>query len=131
MRSIPEWIGASDDTPIPPRVRLRVFDRDGGCCQCGCTRKIAAGENWETDHTVAIINGGENRELNLRTLLDEHHATKTKDDVREKSEVYQKRTRHLGIKRKSRMPGGRDSNIKIKMDGSVVDRRTGQPIGRG
>jgi len=28
-RSIPEWIGRIDDTPVPPRVRLRALERFG------------------------------------------------------------------------------------------------------
>ena len=29
-RSVAEWVGATPDTPVPPRVRLRVFERDEG-----------------------------------------------------------------------------------------------------
>ena len=29
-RSVPEWIGKTDDTPAPPRVRLRVLERCEG-----------------------------------------------------------------------------------------------------
>lgn len=132
MRSVPEWIGKTDDAAIPPRVRLRVFDKDNGCCQC-CGWKIAAGEKWQTDHTIAIVNGGENRESNLRTLLDGHHKNKTGADMKEKSKTYDKRTRHLGIKRRTGrgMPGSRDSNLKKCFDGTVIDRRTGLPAGRG
>jgi 5-methylcytosine-specific restriction enzyme A len=98
-REVPEWVGKTPDTPAPPRVRLRVFYRDSGTCQCGCERLIHAGERWHTDHTIALINGGENRESNLRTLLVKHHAAKTAEDVAEKSRVYRKRTKHLGIKK--------------------------------
>ena len=48
----------TDDTPVPPRVRARIFEAYGGICQCGCTRKIAAGEAWEVDHYVAADRGG-------------------------------------------------------------------------
>ena len=97
MRELPEWIGVPGGR-IPPRVRLRVFYRDSGICQCGCQRLIHAGEKWQTDHRIALVNGGENRESNLRTLLAKHHATKTKADVAEKSRVYRKQSKHLGIK---------------------------------
>ena len=99
MRAIDEWIGQTSNSRIPPRVRLRVFYRDSGICQCGCQRLIHAGEKWQTDHRIALVNGGENRESNLRTLLAKHHATKTKADVAEKSRVYRKRSSHLGIKK--------------------------------
>lgn len=124
-RALSEWIGKSDDTKIPPRVRLRVFYRDSGICQCGCTRMIYAGERWQTDHTVAIINGGENRESNLRTLLVKHHAEKTRADVAEKAKVYRKRAKHIGVQpRKGRpMPGSKASGIRKKFNGTV-ERRT-------
>lgn len=96
-RSVPEWIAASPDATVPPRVRLRIFDRYDGRCQCGCFRKIRAGERWDCEDTIAIINGGERRESNLKPWLTEHHKQKTRADVAEKSRVYRKRAKHLGI----------------------------------
>jgi hypothetical protein len=98
-RSLPEWIGASDDSAVPPRVRVRIFDRYEGRCQCGCNRKIMAGERWDAEDTIAIINGGQRRESNLKPWLSEHHPKKTKLDVAEKSRVYRKRSNHLGLKK--------------------------------
>ena len=98
-RSLPEWIGSSPDANIPPRVRLRIFDRYEGRCQCGCNRKIGAGERWDCEDTIAIINGGERRESNLKPWLTEHHKGKTAADVAEKSRVYRKRASHVGILR--------------------------------
>lgn len=109
-RAVEEWIGKTDDTPIPPRVRLRIFERDGGRCQCGCSRKILAGEAWQADHTIAIINGGPNRESNLRTLLDEHHKPKSRADVAEKSKVARVRKKHLGLMKPKRTIPGRRFN---------------------
>jgi 5-methylcytosine-specific restriction protein A len=97
-RALPEWIGKSPDSAVPPRVRLRVFDRYEGRCQCGCNRKIMAGERWDCEDTIALINGGERRESNLKPWLTEHHKGKTAQDVAEKSKVYRKRAKHLGIK---------------------------------
>lgn len=116
-RSVEEWRGKTADSPIPPRVRLRVFERDGGICQCGCEMVIFPGDKWQTDHTVALINGGENRESNLRTLLVKHHASKTAADVAEKSRVNRKRAAHLGIKKRRRTIPGR------KFDGTPVPAR--------
>ena len=31
-RSVPEWVGKSDDTRVPPRVRIRVYDAYDGVC---------------------------------------------------------------------------------------------------
>ncbi len=99
IRALPEWIGKSADSPVPPRVRVRIFDRYEGRCCCGCNRKIRAGERWDCEDEVAIINGGERREKNLRPFLTEHHPKKTAADVAEKSRVYRKRSAHLGVKK--------------------------------
>lgn len=53
MRSVDEWIGKNDDAAIPPRVRLRVFEKFGGICQLS-NRKIMAGEAWDLDHIKAL-----------------------------------------------------------------------------
>lgn len=42
--------------------------------------------------------------------------------VAEKSRIYRKRSKHLGVSKPSRFPGSRDSIWKKKMDGSVVRR---------
>lgn len=95
-RSVPEWIGASPDAPIPPRVKARVFERHNGVCHIS-GRKIRAGEPWDCDHVVALINGGENRETNLAPALKAPHREKTAADVAVKSKVARIRAKHLGV----------------------------------
>lgn len=100
---------------------VRVFLRYDGKCQCGCRRRIRSGEKWDADHAVALCNGGEHRENNLRPLLREHHKSKTREDLAIKSRTYKSRKRNLGI-RKARwrpMPGTRASGIRKRMDGSI------------
>jgi len=129
-RSVEEWSGATVDTPVPPRVRLRVFDRAGGCCQI-CTRKIRSGDRWVADHIQAIINGGENRERNLQLICDWcDRKVKTPADSAEKARTHAKRCADLGIKKKSTFRTSRDGPFKQKMDGTIVDRKTGKTIGR-
>lgn len=99
MRDVPEWIGRDDDTPVPPRVRLRVFDAKGGRCH-KCRRKIRVGESWTCEHVKAIINGGENRESKLDLTCSNCLPEKNADDVAEKSKVYKIRAKHLGIETK-------------------------------
>ena len=84
-----EWIGKNDDTPVPPRVRLRVLQRFGRRCDPngGCGRPIRPGDKWTCDHRAALINGGRNRELNLRPLCEWCDTNKTAVDVAEKSKV--------------------------------------------
>jgi 5-methylcytosine-specific restriction endonuclease McrA len=125
-RTVPEWIGKTNDTPVPDRVRMRVFIRNGGRCQCGCGIKIRPGDKWETDHATAVINGGPNRESNLRTLLDgrEHHGKKTRKDVAQKATNYRVMKKHFGLKsrRHSSWSCGKDTPFKKKLTGEVVKR---------
>jgi 5-methylcytosine-specific restriction enzyme A len=127
-RSVPEWIGKDDNDWPPRRVYLRVWDRFGGVCQCGCGRKITAGEPWNLDHVIAVINGGPNRESNFVPLLVSCHKAKTREDLAIKSKTARIKAAHLGVKAKSRpMPGSKASKFKRKMDGRVVRRDTGEP----
>jgi 5-methylcytosine-specific restriction protein A len=97
-RSIPEWIGKTPDTPAPPRVRLRVFEKHKGICHLS-GRKIMAGDKWQLEHPLAIINGGENRETNMAPALVEPHKVKTAEDMKQKAKNDRVRKRHLGIKK--------------------------------
>ncbi|SHG78432.1 hypothetical protein SAMN02745157_4824 [Kaistia soli DSM 19436] len=105
-RRISEWIGATPDSPIPARVRARVFLAHGGVCHIS-GRKIAPGEAWDCDHVVALINGGENRESNLAPALRDKHREKTAGDVAIKSKVARIRAKHLGIYPKGKPIPGR------------------------
>ena len=94
-RSVPLWIGKTDDSAIPPRVRVRVFERFGGICQLS-RRKIMAGEKWELDHIIPLIAGGRHAEDNLQPVLVAPHKLKTRDDVADKAKVARIRAKHLG-----------------------------------
>ncbi len=113
-RSLPEWIGKTPDQAIPPRVRLRVFERTQGRCAI-CTRQLRP-RQWDCDHRVALVNGGEHRERNLVPVCtDPCHRDKSKNDVAEKSSVYRRKLSAAGIrKRKTPMRGWR------RFDGTPV-----------
>lgn len=100
-RSVDEWIGKTDDTPVPPRVRLRVFEKyDGTCYLSG--RKIGPADQWDLEDIIALCNGGENRESNKAPALRDRHKEKTASDVAIKSKLANISRRHRGIKPKSR-----------------------------
>lgn len=96
-RSVEEWIGATPDTPVPPRVRLRMLEAKKHRCH-KCTRKILVGEEWTCEHLIALINGGQNREKNLDVTCCNCLPAKNAADVAEKAMIYRKRAKHLGIK---------------------------------
>lgn len=122
-RSLALWIGATDDTPAPPRVRLRVWDRCEGRCH-RCTRKIPTGDAWVLEHLKAVINGGRNAEDNLGLSCSWCVPAKNAEDVADKSEVATIRKKHLGIKeRKGQpIPGSKASGWRKPFNGPPVRR---------
>ncbi|MEQ1938590.1 HNH endonuclease signature motif containing protein [Mesorhizobium sp. CN5-321] len=93
-RTVSEWIGKTDDHRAPPRVRQRIFDDCGGKCHiCGV---VIVGKKWALDHLTALINGGENRQSNLKPVHITCHAVKTAADVAEKAKVAKVRGKHIG-----------------------------------
>ncbi len=118
-RALAEWIGRTPDTRAPPRVLLRIFEKHHGICGIS-GRKIQPGERWQADHIIALINGGENRESNLRPVLVDPHKEKTKADVAEKSKVADVAKRHHGIegapKRKIQSAGFRTEKKAPRTD---------------
>lgn len=121
MRSLPEWHGATDDSPIPPRVKDRIARKVGDCCQ-KCGRAIGGKLRAEFDHVTPLILGGKHAESNLQLLCSECHSAKSKLDVKLKVKVARVRRRHLGIRPKSRFACSRESRFKKKVSGDVVLR---------
>jgi 5-methylcytosine-specific restriction protein A len=99
--NIKEWIAGHDDQAIPPRVKIRVFDRFGGRC-AECSRKIGGSIRPAYDHIQALCNGGSHRESNLQLLCMSCHAIKTKQDVAEKKINARVRAKHIGARPSSR-----------------------------
>lgn len=120
-RTVPEWIGKTDDEPFPPRVRLRILRRFNFRCagQCG-GRLIVPGERWTCDHVRALINGGENRESNGQPLCALCNPEKNRADVAEKSKTASVAISTYGLKTSSRpIDGSRNTRFKKRMDGRV------------
>lgn len=125
-RSLDEWVAKHDDQKVPPRVRQRVFDRHNGICHL-TGRKIQPGERWELEHVHALILGGQHRESNMAPALAAAHKVKTATEMKVKSKIARVRKKHIGIaKPKSSLS---HPNLKRLMDGTVVDRRTGEIVG--
>lgn len=101
-RAVDLWVGKTDDTPAPPRVRVRVFDREHGRCH-RCTRLIRAGETWTLEHRVALINGGANAEDNMCLTCCNCLPIKNAEDQALKSDTYDKRRKHILPKAKGKM----------------------------
>lgn len=103
-RTVPEWIGKTDDAKVPPRVRLRILKRYDNCCYLS-GREIRPGDAWELEHKVALILGGEHRESNLAPALAEFHKPKTAAEMKVKAKTDALAKRHVGIKDAPKLKG--------------------------
>ncbi len=118
MRSVPEWHGRTDDSKVPDRVKIRVFERyHGACYRSGI--KIKPGDKWQCDHVISLANGGSHSEGNLAPILVQPHKEKTREDRKIQSRIYKIRKRHLGLRKPKGKPmaGSRSSNWKRKLNG--------------
>ncbi len=113
MRSVPEWVGKTDDSKVPGSVRVRVFEKyEGRCYLSGI--KIESGMDWDLEHILALCNGGEHRESNFAPALVAPHKDKTRADRRLKAKNDRVRKKHLGIKKPRTITRWR------KMNGQIV-----------
>ena len=126
-RSTEEWIGKSDDAKVPPRVRVRIFEREGGICHLTGRKIDPVRDEWDLDHKLALILGGQHRESNLFPALREHHRKKTAVEMGVKSKIARVKKKHLLGKPKS---NGFNQRFKLKINGDVVDTRTGEVVNR-
>jgi len=120
-RSVPEWRGKDDDSAIPPRVKLRVHDRHKGVCHI-CNLPIKPGETWHADHVIAIIEGGPNREDNLKPAHAHCNLAKANEEKARKSKVARTRKKHVGITRPKQtiQSRGFDTSQKPERKGKKV-----------
>lgn len=117
-RKLPEWIGKTDDTKVPPRVKQRVYDKAGGVCHI-CKLPIKQGETWHADHIKALIEGGENRESNLGPAHGHCNLAKANEEKTRKAKVQRTKEKHSGARRpaqKIQSPGFPKKERKEKID---------------
>lgn len=95
IRERPEWIAAHPDQAIPKVVRLRIWDREGGRCYL-TGAKIRPGDKFEYEHVIALANGGEHRERNIRLALTAPHRAKTSSDAKVTAKIRRVALKHIG-----------------------------------
>ena len=125
-REVPEWIAKHDDQKVPPRVKMRIFDRENGICHLTGAKIDPVRDQWDADHKIPLILGGEHRESNLFPALRDAHKKKTAAEVAVKSKIARTRKKHLGIKPTSK--SGFSKRFRKKLNGEVVDAVTGELI---
>ena len=117
---------------ISTSARVRLFTQHEGRCHI-CGEKIdGVRERWDVEHIIPLELGGADEPSNWAPAHVQCHKGKTKQDAADIGRARRISAKHIGAKAPSRnpLPGSRKSNIKIKLDGTAVDRRTGEPIGR-
>ncbi|MDR7032390.1 HNH endonuclease signature motif containing protein [Mesorhizobium sp. BE184] len=125
MRSVTEWIGRSDDSVPPDSCKLRILDRQEW--KCAASGVILDAKGVEFDHIVPLWLGGRNCESNLQALHPSAHSRKTKAEATVRAKINRNRIKRV-LKKKSRFAGSRDDWRKKRIDGSVIDRRTGEVL---
>ena len=120
-RAVPEWCGATADTPIPDRVKLRIWEREQGRCYLSGLKINALKDSFQYEHVIPVgLDGSMNRESNIRLALTAPHKEKTKRDRLAINKATRTARKHLGIhKAKSSLS---HPKLRRKVDGSVVER---------
>lgn len=107
------------------KIRASIIERaDGKCEGCGI---ILGGKSFEIDHILPAALGGTATQSNGRLLCIPCHREKTVKDVRRIRKADRQRDKHTGAICKAKWPMQR--RYKQKIDGTVVDRTTGNIVG--
>ncbi|MFJ6322313.1 MULTISPECIES: HNH endonuclease [unclassified Rhizobium] len=125
-RSVPEWIGRTDDSMPTDACKRRILDRQNWRCAITGV-EFRDGVKAEFDHIRPLWLDGENREDNLQAITEAAHKAKTQTEATVRAKVNRNQIKRILGKKKSSL-----SNPKYKklMDGTVVDRRTGEVVSR-
>lgn len=106
------------------KVKVQAVMRSGGHCE-SCGRKLLhVGDfKFEADHEIPDALNGPATLENCKVLCKSCHSTKTKNDVKIIAKAKRNYEKNYGIKRKrSIMPGSRDSLFRKKLNGRVERR---------
>lgn len=120
-------VGTTKRRSMSPSRRLRIWEAHGGIC-CLCQTKIdGVREDWTVEHLRALGLGGEDEDKNCAPAHERCRRQKDKVDVTSIAKAKRVKSKHLGIaKPKSSLT---HPQLKRLMDGTVVDRRTGEIVG--
>lgn len=108
-------------TEFSAKTKAQAFTRAKDRCEgCGAATKF---KPVHYDHDLACELGGDNSLENCKVLCVPCHKTKTRDrDMPLIAKSRRIRQREMGIRKRSKFPGSRDSKFKKKISGEVVFR---------
>jgi 5-methylcytosine-specific restriction endonuclease McrA len=109
------------------KVQLRIYERQNGVCACGCQVVMDFDrDEIDCDHIVALKDHGENRETNLQLLRRKCHRTKTAAENTARADANRHKAKALTSRKKSSFKTNRDGPFKKRMDGTLINRKTGE-----
>lgn len=103
---------------LSKKETLRLFELHGGTCHL-CGLKIQPGEAWEIDHVVEFKLTQDESDENMMPGHKKCHRQKTSDRAGELAKVERIRSKHLGVRKRSRLT---HPTKKRTVDGRVVPR---------
>lgn len=112
-RAVKEWIGKTPDSPIPPRVKLRILRRHDHICALSKVR-IPVGETPEFDHIKPLRDDGEHRESNLQPVRSKEHKLKTAREAAERANADRIQRKAYGLNKPKKKFQGRGFDKKPK-----------------
>lgn len=107
-------------TEFSAKVKVDAYRRSRNKCEI-CGQPLRAGK-IHYDHIVPDQLGGEATLENCQCVCVGCHKAKTREDVGRIAKAKRQERRHIGVRKRSRFPGSRDSEWKKTIDGRVVRR---------
>jgi 5-methylcytosine-specific restriction protein A len=125
----------TDRPRISDRARKRLFELHRGLCHLCETPINPMIEAYDLEHVRPRWSFQNPKEAdtdeNIQPAHRRCHKLKTIVEAGHRAKAIRREARAMGAHRsKSPLPAGRDSRLKRKMDGTVVDRYTGEIIRR-
>lgn len=118
-------LGTTKRKHFSPRQRLKIWEEHKGIC-CICGEKIdGTQEKWIIEHIRPLGLSGTNDPSNIGPAHSKCAQNKTSSDSSRIAKAKRQKQKHIGIKKPSQWRYG---NLKRRVDGVVVDRKTGEPI---
>lgn len=106
---------------FPPKIMVAAFERAKDHCE-SCGARLTTGK-FHYDHVIPDAMGGQPTLENCAVLCTGCHGTKTRtQDIPAIAKVKRVRAKHLGARKPSNWPCGRNSKLKKKINGEVVLR---------
>lgn len=113
---------------LTTQQRFELLQREHHRCHL-CKGQIEPGQGWDVSHEIPLELFGADDDTNRRAAHRKCHRTHTATvDIPAIARAKRIEAKyHAGPSSRRPMRGGRDDSLKRKMDGTVVDRASGQP----